>query len=158
MPPTAPAERPGSGWRRRRHDELDCPKRQECIRTKPMSGPQRGGRRRLVHRWTTGASATAVLAALLMSVGVVSVPPANANPLYVSDPASLVNTFIGTANGGDTFPGADVPFGMVQWSPDTVGRPDGGGYSYGDTAITGYALTHLSGPGCAGEGDGSILP
>ena len=44
----------------------------------------------------------------------------------VRDPASLVDPFIGTTNGGDTFPGADVPFGMVQWSPDTVYRPDGG--------------------------------
>ncbi len=45
-------------------------------------------------------------------------------PGYVSDPASLVNTFVGTTNGGDTFPGADVPFGMIQWSPDTPSRPD----------------------------------
>jgi predicted alpha-1,2-mannosidase len=78
---------------------------------------------------------------------------------YVSDPTSLVNPFIGTGNGGDTFPGTDVPFGMVQWSPDTSpDRPDGGGYDYDDSAITGYALTHLSGPGCSAEGDVPILP
>jgi predicted alpha-1,2-mannosidase len=79
-------------------------------------------------------------------------------PGYVSDPASLVNTFIGTTNGGDTFPGSDVPFGMIQWSPDTPSRPDGGGYSYDDHSIIGYSLTHLSGPGCAAEGDVPILP
>jgi putative alpha-1,2-mannosidase len=98
------------------------------------------------------------MAAPLVSVALGTVAPAGASLVYVGDPASLVNPFIGTSNGGDTFPGADVPFGMVQWSPDTAARPDGGGYSYGDTAITGYALTHLSGPGCAAEGDVPILP
>ncbi|MFZ0664739.1 MAG: lectin [Acidimicrobiales bacterium] len=83
---------------------------------------------------------------------------AAASGIYVSDPASLVNTFIGTLNGGDTFPGADVPFGMMQWSPDTVARPYGGGYYYNDLWITGYSLTHLSGPGCPSEGDVPILP
>ncbi len=87
-----------------------------------------------------------------------AVSTAAAAPLYVSDPASLVNTFIGTAGGGNTFPGADVPFGMVQWSPDTVSRPDGGGYGYHSSSIIGYSLTHLSGPGCAAEGDVPILP
>jgi putative alpha-1,2-mannosidase len=76
----------------------------------------------------------------------------------VTDPASLVNPFIGTENDGDDFPGADAPFGMVQWSPDTTSRPDGGGYSYKDSAITGFSLTHLSGPGCAAEGDVPVLP
>lgn len=46
---------------------------------------------------------------------------------------TLVDTFVGTSGtqtGGpiDTFPGADVPFGMVQWSPDTPSRNAGGGY------------------------------
>ncbi len=76
----------------------------------------------------------------------------------VRDPASLVDPFIGTANGGNTFPGADVPFGMVQWSPDTVLRPDGGGYAYSSKSIVGYSLTHLSGTGCPAEGDVPILP
>jgi predicted alpha-1,2-mannosidase len=47
---------------------------------------------------------------------------------------------------------------MVQWSPDTTSRPGGGGYSYNDTATTGFSLTHLSGPGCNGEGDVPVLP
>jgi predicted alpha-1,2-mannosidase len=81
-----------------------------------------------------------------------------AAPRQVTDPASLVNPFIGTSNSEDTFPGADAPFGMVQWSPDTTSRPDGGGYDYGDSAITGFSLTHLSGPGCGAEGDIPILP
>ena len=110
-------------------------------------------------RWVRAAGmGAALMAAPLVSVALGTVAPAGASLVYVGDPASLVNPFIGTSNGGDTFPGADVPFGMVQWSPDTAARPDGGGYSYGDTAITGYALTHLSGPGCAAEGDVPILP
>src|ERR1700728_3134450 len=68
----------------------------------------------------------------------------------VTQPASLVNPLIGTSGGVDEFPGPDMPFGMIQWSPDTYpSRPDGGGYEYQDTRITGYSLTHLSGPGCA---------
>jgi predicted alpha-1,2-mannosidase len=76
----------------------------------------------------------------------------------VSDPGSYVNPFIGTTNAADDFPGADVPYGMVQWSPDTPSRPDGGGYEYTDSSITGFSLTHMSGPGCPAEGDVPILP
>jgi predicted alpha-1,2-mannosidase len=77
----------------------------------------------------------------------------------VSNPAQLVDTRTWTTNGGNTFPGADAPFGMVQWSPDTMpDRNAGGGYSYGDSMLTGYSLTHLSGPGCGAAGDVPILP
>ncbi|GAA1705456.1 GH92 family glycosyl hydrolase [Fodinicola feengrottensis] len=76
----------------------------------------------------------------------------------VSDPASVVSPFIGTTNSADDFPGADAPFGMVQWSPDTPSRPDGGGYEYNDSSITGFSLTHMSGPGCPADGDIPILP
>jgi predicted alpha-1,2-mannosidase len=83
---------------------------------------------------------------------------ASAKAALVSDPASLVNPFIGTSNAADDFPGADVPFGMVQWSPDTPSRPDGGGYEYNDSSITGFSLTHIAGPGCGAEGDIPVLP
>jgi predicted alpha-1,2-mannosidase len=77
----------------------------------------------------------------------------------VTDPAPLVDTRTWTTGGGNTFPGADVPFGMVQWSPDTMpGRSAGGGYTYGDTSITGYSLTHISGPGCGAAEDIPMLP
>jgi predicted alpha-1,2-mannosidase len=76
----------------------------------------------------------------------------------VTAPAALVNPFIGTTNSADDFPGADVPFGMVQWSPDTPSRPEGGGYEYNDSSITGFSLTHISGPGCGAAGDIPILP
>jgi predicted alpha-1,2-mannosidase len=89
-------------------------------------------------------------------------PTAAARP--PADPAALVNPFIGTGSGGpvvgevDTFPGASLPFGMVQWSPDTPKRPSGGGYWYDDTEITGFSLTHLSGVGCPTGGDLPFLP
>src|SRR6266516_1321052 len=77
----------------------------------------------------------------------------------VTDPAQLVDTRTWTTGGGNSFPGAEVPFGMVQWSPDTMPRRSaGGGYSFGDTSLTGYSLTHVSGPGCGAGGDVPILP
>ncbi|WP_228559104.1 GH92 family glycosyl hydrolase [Catenulispora pinisilvae] len=92
----------------------------------------------------------------------VSIPHAVASataPTAVTDPASLVNPFIGTANGANDFPGADSPFGMVQWSPDTSPtRPPGGGYAYSDSTLMGYSLTHVPGPGDPVAGDFPILP
>ena len=82
-----------------------------------------------------------------------------AAPVSSSGLAPLVDTRTWTSGGGNTFPGADVPFGMTQWSPDTEPhRADGGGYNYGDTQLTGYSLTHVSGPGCGAGGDVPILP
>ncbi|MDQ2733014.1 MAG: GH92 family glycosyl hydrolase, partial [Armatimonadota bacterium] len=62
-----------------------------------------------------------------------------------------VNPFIGTAGGGNTFPGATAPFGMVQFSPDT--QRGGVGYDYGDRVIHGFSMLHMSGIGCADYGD-----
>lgn len=66
-----------------------------------------------------------------------------------------VDPFIGTAGGGNTFPGAALPFGMVQWSPDTG---NDGWYSYDKSKIYGFGMTHLSGAGCPLYGDVPILP
>ncbi|MEU2621329.1 lectin [Streptomyces sp. NPDC007157] len=83
----------------------------------------------------------------------------NATPPLVKDPASLVNPLIGTSGAVDTFPGPDMPAGMVQWGPDTTPhRPDGGGYEYADSKISGFSLTHVSGPGCPVAGDLPVLP
>ncbi|MFF9408337.1 GH92 family glycosyl hydrolase [Streptomyces anandii] len=67
----------------------------------------------------------------------------------------LVNPFIGTANEGNTFPGAAVPFGMVQFSPDTGHST---GYDYAQHKIRGFSLVHLSGVGCRIGGDLPVLP
>ena len=102
-------------------------------------------------------------ALMLFAVCAVLASPARARASASSVPTSLVDTFVGTSGtpvGGpiDTFPGADVPFGMVQWSPDTPSQNAGGGYEYTDHEITGFSLTHLSGPGCNVFGDFGVLP
>jgi putative alpha-1,2-mannosidase len=82
----------------------------------------------------------------------------------VANPAAAVNPFLATGDGGaggqaDDFPGPDVPFGMMQWGPDTTpDRPEGGGYYYNDSNISGFSMTHMSGPGCGAFGDVPILP
>jgi predicted alpha-1,2-mannosidase len=76
-----------------------------------------------------------------------------------ASPAALVNPIVGTSGAVDTFPGPDMPFGMIQWSPDTAPqRPAGGGYEYDSSRIRGFSLTHISGPGCGAYGDVPILP
>ncbi|MEI6060440.1 MAG: GH92 family glycosyl hydrolase [Bacteroidota bacterium] len=64
-------------------------------------------------------------------------------------PAGYVNPFIGTGGHGHTYPGATMPFGMVQLSPDTrlEGWDGCGGYHYDDTYIYGFTHTHLNGTG-----------
>ncbi|MCA1218650.1 lectin [Streptomyces sp. 8L] len=101
-----------------------------------------------------GVLTTAALAA----AGLGTPALASAKPELVTSPAALVNPFIGTSNQANDFPGADVPFGMVQWSPDTPSRPPGGGYEYNDSSITGFSLTHIAGPGCGAAGDIPVLP
>ena len=91
-----------------------------------------------------------------------NLPPASA----VADPAALVHPLDGTGTGPVTpgtvgeFPGADLPFGMIQWSPDTTPNAEqsGGGYAYGDSRINGFSLTHLSGTGCPSFQDVPVLP
>ena len=71
-----------------------------------------------------------------------------------------VNPFIGTGGHGHTYPGATMPFGMMQLSPDT--RLDGwdgcSGYHYSDNEIYGFSHTHLSGTGVSDYGDILLMP
>jgi predicted alpha-1,2-mannosidase len=71
------------------------------------------------------------------------------------NPIDYVDPFIGTGFHGHTYPGATVPNGTVQLSPDTrTGDWDAcSGYHYSDTSILGFSHTHLSGTGCADLGD-----
>ncbi|MGW7243551.1 lectin [Streptomyces sp. NPDC054804] len=106
-----------------------------------------------------GTAAIGLLAAAALAAAGLCTPAwAAGKAALVTSPATLVNPFIGTSNQADDFPGADVPFGMVQWSPDTPSRPDGGGYEYNDSSITGFSLTHIAGPGCGAAGDIPVLP
>ncbi|WP_280431621.1 GH92 family glycosyl hydrolase [Nocardia brasiliensis] len=93
--------------------------------------------------------------------------PAAAHAETAVDTSRYVNPFVGTQDGGPdfghgggagmTFPGAVAPFGMMQWSPDTV-RTAGGGYKYEDNRLYGFSMTHISGPGCTGAQDFPVLP
>jgi predicted alpha-1,2-mannosidase len=73
---------------------------------------------------------------------------------------TYVNPFVGTGGHGHTYPGASMPFGMVQLSPDT--RLDGwdgcSAYHASDSIIYGFSHTHLSGTGCSDYGDILIMP
>jgi predicted alpha-1,2-mannosidase len=123
------------------------------------AGKTRSGRRTLPCSETIEGHLTACAKPLAKS----KLPAGARNSAVMSQTpanlAALVDTRTWTSDGGNTFPGADVPFGMVQWSPDTYpDRNAGGGYGYGDTELMGYSLTHLSGPGCGAGGDVPILP
>ncbi len=74
--------------------------------------------------------------------------------------SQYVNPLVGTAEHGHTFPGAIVPFGAVQVSPDTrlEGWDGCSGYHYTDNRIYGFSHTHLSGTGCSDYGDVLIMP
>jgi len=89
-------------------------------------------------RWS--AALAAVLAGSLIT-------PVTASAAV--DPLSSVNTFIGTQDAGNTFPGAAAPFGMTQVSP--IGT-NYAGYEYTDTAIKGFGHFFLSGAGCWEQG------
>ena len=72
-----------------------------------------------------------------------------------ADVTAFVDPLIGTDAYGNTFPGASLPFGMIQWSPDTTSN---GFYKYGQSKIRGFSLTHLNGGGCPIFADVPILP
>ncbi|MCI6617878.1 MAG: GH92 family glycosyl hydrolase [Prevotella sp.] len=76
------------------------------------------------------------------------------------DKTKFVDVFIGTGGHGHTFPGAVLPHGMVQLSPDT--RLDGwdacGGYHYSDHTLMGFSHTHLNGTGIGDLGDVVFMP
>ena len=104
---------------------------------------------------------TATILAIIISGAAVS----------AQKPSSYVNPMIGTGGMGHTFPGACVPFGGVQLSPDTGNIPhniDGvyqketykycAGYQYTDSTNVGFSHTHLSGTGHSDLGDILLMP
>ncbi|KAG9572712.1 hypothetical protein KCV01_g18964, partial [Aureobasidium melanogenum] len=114
----------------------------------PMSNPSR------LRRGLLAAALSLALPALA-----VAAPAGKASGAYAA-----VDPMIGTGGDGHTFPGATVPFGMVQLSPDTA-MPDfkhaykwAAGYQYGDTSILGFSHTHFSGSGHSDLGDILVMP
>ncbi|HJT28791.1 MAG TPA: GH92 family glycosyl hydrolase [Pyrinomonadaceae bacterium] len=92
---------------------------------------------------------------LVLLLFLLSVPAAAQRDL-----TRYVNPFIGTGGHGHTFPGAIVPYGMVQLSPDTrlTGWDGCSGYHYSDSKIYGFSHTHLSGTGISDYGDILLIP
>ena len=76
------------------------------------------------------------------------------------EPVAYADPFVGTGGHGHTYPGATVPFGMVQVSPDNghFGWDYCSGYHYPDSTIAGFSVTHLSGTGGADGSDLLFMP
>ncbi|HDZ40737.1 MAG TPA: glycoside hydrolase family 92 protein [Bacteroidetes bacterium] len=100
-----------------------------------------------------------ILPALIFSA-VSCINRQEAATLELKEPAEYVDPFIGTSYHGHVFPGATVPFGMVQLSPDngTSGWDWCSGYHYSDSLIAGFGHTHLSGTGIGDLADIVFLP
>ncbi|SDO36142.1 glycoside hydrolase domain-containing protein [Lentzea jiangxiensis] len=83
----------------------------------------------------------------------------------VGDDTRYVDPLIGSAGGGNTYPGAVRPFGMISWSPtstrgDQTGTGAANEYAYDATRVRGFSLTHVNGAGChpGAAGDVPIMP
>jgi predicted alpha-1,2-mannosidase len=106
--------------------------------------------------------------ATLVALTAGSVLTATASPAQPPDqvrPSNEVDPLIGSANGGNTYPGAVLPHGMIAWSPtstkgDQTDTGAANGYSYDVTRIRGFSLTHINGAGChpGAAGDVPIMP
>ncbi|MFE2026684.1 GH92 family glycosyl hydrolase [Streptomyces hygroscopicus] len=103
----------------------------------------------------------ALLAPLAAAPAASAAPPAG----EVRHPVDYVDPLIGSAGGGNTYPGANVPFGMIAWSPtstagDQTNTAAANGYSYHTTRTRGFSLTHVNGAGChpGAAGDVPIMP
>jgi putative alpha-1,2-mannosidase len=102
-------------------------------------------------------------AAIVLFIPLIAASPTayDGEPAFVANPVDHVDTLIGTGTGGETvgeinnFPGASVPFGMAQYSPDTVNNY--AGYNYDNRRATGFSMTHAS-VGCPAFRDISMLP
>ncbi|GAB3346802.1 GH92 family glycosyl hydrolase [Lysobacter tyrosinilyticus] len=99
-----------------------------------------------------------------LAVSLLATAAAQAAPNANTQAYTAVDPFIGTGGEGHTFPGATVPFGMIQLSPDTQIKPRkeaygwAAGYRYDDRTIVGFSHTHFSGTGHSDLGDVLLMP
>jgi predicted alpha-1,2-mannosidase len=109
----------------------------------------------------------ACFGALACSPTITDPPPVSTSP-GTDGAVPWVDVFLGTTAsgapspvpngaGGSTNPAAALPFGMVQWGPDTP-NANPPGYEYTDTEINGFSVTHISGAGCASMRDFPVFP
>ena len=101
-----------------------------------------------------------MLAGILSATGAVASAAQGALRTEEGDLCNSVDPFIGTGGHGHTYPGASVPFGMVQLSPDTndMGWDASSGYHHDDPTIMGFSHTHLSGTGVGDMLDLLVVP
>ena len=87
----------------------------------------------------------------------VSILPGMAQTEKLTD---YVNPFVGTDGYGNVYPGAQIPFGGIQISPDTDSRfyDAASGYKYNHLTLMGFSLTHLSGTGIPDLGEFLFIP
>src|SRR5215469_3962448 len=64
----------------------------------------------------------------------------------------------GTTGGANLFPGPVLPFGMIQWSPDTEMGMRKGGYDYKESRISDFSVEHMNGAGCSYGEDFGMMP
>jgi predicted alpha-1,2-mannosidase len=111
-----------------------------------------------------GLSTVTVASTLGLSTGTLAIASKalaeTANPANPRTNPYPVNVFQGTGGHGHVYPGASMPFGMVQLSPDTYneGWDWCAGYHASDTSIMGFSHTHLSGTGCGDLLDFLVMP
>jgi predicted alpha-1,2-mannosidase len=111
-------------------------------------------------RFTSGGVAASYLAwnELRSQAKVLNIEPSSSVP--IGNVSQFVQPQIGTGGHGHCYPGATVPFGMVQLSPDTFNKGWDwcSGYNYSDDSIMGFSHTHLSGTGIGDMLDVLIMP
>ncbi|MGD8414279.1 MAG: GH92 family glycosyl hydrolase [Candidatus Latescibacterota bacterium] len=129
----------------------------------------------MIHKHTRLRATESLVKTALLALAGALLTPGVASPgdgQIGDDYTQFVNPMVGTQNMGHTYPGATVPFGMVQLSPDTkhpqmydergeyTGEvyPYCSGYQYDDSTIFGFSHTHFSGTGHSDLGDVSLMP
>ena len=101
-----------------------------------------------------------VASSLLVPMACAQTPTYSTPVPAIPADVAAASPFVGTAEHGHTYPGASMPFGMVQLSPDTPlqGWDGSSGYHYSDNVIRGFSHSHLSGTGVGGLGDVMLMP
>lgn len=111
-------------------------------------------RRPASRRWI-GAALAAVLGIGVLPLAGVATAAEAADDV---DRAALVNPFVGTESEGNAYPGATLPFGMVQPSPDNTNSYASTSYAYDDRRVWGFSQRHVNSAGCPAAGELLVTP